>query len=260
AGNPQLLHRLRLELRVAATIALGFEDEVQRLLATVVDADDEVRDVAARRRAVAVRDLEIEALVLHIGKHMRIALDDARQLALPRALADNRVDLRLARVGHADRLRRREINVARRAARVIGIGDGLDAALAPGDALAGEIDALGGGVGEFEIGDRRDRDPLGDEIALVDPAARYALRVAEQADRQVLPGIAKSRLDEPLGDMEGDRARADVLQHLRRDLDALADDALEQHRARPNIFRRQRQARVVGKVSLKTLIRQFDAV
>src|SRR5208337_3213464 len=63
AGNPQLLHRLRLELRVAATIALGFEDEVQRLLATVVDADDEVRDVAARRRAVAVRDLEIEALV-----------------------------------------------------------------------------------------------------------------------------------------------------------------------------------------------------
>ena len=111
-----------------------------------------------------------------------------------------------------------------------------------------------------EIGDGRNRDALGDEIAFVDPAPDDALRVAEEADRQVLAGVAKARLDQPLGDVEGDRARADVFEHLRRDLDALADDALQQHRARPDVLRRQDQAQVLGKVGLQPLVRQFDAV
>ena len=105
--------------------------------------------VAARRRAVAIGNLEIEALVLHIGEDVRVALDDARQLRLPSAVADDGVDLRLARVGHADGLRGREVDEARRAAGIVGVEDRLDAALAAGDALAGEIDALGRLVGEL---------------------------------------------------------------------------------------------------------------
>ena len=53
AGNPERLHRLGLQLRVAAAKALGFEDQVQRLVAAVVDADDEVRESSgapSRRR------------------------------------------------------------------------------------------------------------------------------------------------------------------------------------------------------------------
>ena len=132
--------------------------------------------------------------------------------------------------------------------------------LAVGDALACEIDALGRHVGEFEIGDGGDRDALGDEIALVDPAADDALRVAEQADGQVLARVAEARLDETLGDVVGDRARPYFLKHPRRDLDALADDALQQHGARADVLRRQYEPRVVGELSLEALAGEIDPI
>ena len=66
--------------------------------------------------------------------------------------------------------------------------------------------------------------------------------------RQVLAGIAEARFEQPLGEMEGDGARADVLQHRRRDLDALADDALHQHRAGADILGRQDEPGVVGEL------------
>ena len=44
--------------------------------------------------------------------------------------------------------------------------------------------------------------------------------------------------------MEGDLAAAHVLQDIGADLDALADDAFQQHFARADQFRREQQARV----------------
>ena len=120
-----------------------------------------------------------------------------------------------------------KLTKARRAARAVRVEDRLDALLAVRDALAGEIDAFGRHVGEFEIGDGSDRNALGDEIALVDPAADNALRIAKETDGQVLARVAEARLDETLGDVVGDRARPYFLQDPRRDLDALADDALQ---------------------------------
>jgi hypothetical protein len=41
-----------------------------------------------------------------MSQDVRVALDDARKLSLPRAVADDGVDVRLARIGRADRLNR----------------------------------------------------------------------------------------------------------------------------------------------------------
>ena len=60
--------------------------------------------------------------------------------------------------------------------------------------------------------------------------------------------------------MVGDRARPYLLKHPRRDLDALANDALQQHCARADILRRQDEARVVGELSLKALAGEVDAI
>ena len=105
-----------------------------------------------------------------------------------------------------------------------------------------------------------DRNALCDEIALVDPAADNALGVAEQADRQVLARVAEARLDEALGDVVRDGARPYLIKHLRSDLDALADDALQQHRAGADVLRRQDEPRVVGELRLKALAGQIDAI
>ena len=63
--------------------------------------------------------------------------------------------------------------------------------LAIRDALACEIDAFGRHVSKFEIRDSGDGNALGDEIALVDPAAHNPLRVAEQADGKSWPASRK---------------------------------------------------------------------
>ena len=62
----------------------------------VVDQDDEVGQVAcAARRAIAVRHLEAEVVVLDVGAHRRVRLGDAAELGLPVAVADDPVDVAL---------------------------------------------------------------------------------------------------------------------------------------------------------------------
>src|SRR5581483_337183 len=104
--HPIGAHGVRLLLRVLAAIALHFDDQIERLLLFVIDLDDEIGDIAARRRAHQIRHFEAEVLVLHIGAHTRMRFHNAAEFGLPVAVADDPVDVAFARVGLPARLLR----------------------------------------------------------------------------------------------------------------------------------------------------------
>ena len=103
-------------LGVLAAIALDFHDQVERIVVpvAVVDEYDEVRDVALRLAGKAVRHLEAEVVILHVGAHAGMLLRNAAELGFPVAVEHDPVDV--AAVGvrlPAVTLRRREVHVAR---------------------------------------------------------------------------------------------------------------------------------------------------
>src|SRR3954452_18187331 len=61
AGNPQCSHRIRLQLRVEPTIALGFEDEVDDFSAADIEADQKIWGVAPRHPLDTIWHLELHA-------------------------------------------------------------------------------------------------------------------------------------------------------------------------------------------------------
>jgi hypothetical protein len=143
--------------------------------------------------AVPRNDGSPQALVLDVGEHPWMGLGDASELGLPVAIADHPVDVATRRRGlPAGLFAGGEAHVGRRARGVIGIGDRLDPLLALKAALAGKIDAVGRLVGDLLIEELGGEGPvLADQVALVDPAARDLLQLAEQMQLRLLAGIAE---------------------------------------------------------------------
>jgi len=151
--------------------------------------------------------------------------------------------------------------VGRGARGVVGIGDCLDPLITPRAALAGEIDAVGRLVGDLliqELGG--ERAALAHQVALVDPAPRDLLELAEQVQLRLLARITEFPEQQVLGEMIGDRARPDLAQVLQVQRDAFADDALKQDLARADQLGRQLEPRVFGELRRDALVRQLDPV
>ena len=77
---------------------------------------------------------------------------------------------------------------------------------------------------------------------------------------RLLAGVAEVLVEQVLGQVEGDRAGPHLVQVLHVQRDALADDALQQHRAGTDQQRGQLQQRVGGKCRAQLFVRQLDAV
>ena len=134
AGHPVGVHRGLLLLRVLAPVALDLDDQVQQVVGAVavVDQHDEVGQVLARLGAVAVRHLEAEVVVLHVGDAPAGCASATRQNSASQSLSRiDPVDVAAAGVGlPAVGLRGVEADVRGRAGRVVGIEQRLDRALA----------------------------------------------------------------------------------------------------------------------------------
>ena len=170
---------------------------------------------------------------------------DPGELRLPIAVQDHMVDVAARGAGGVERLRCGEIDEAAAAFRVVGIEDGLDLVGGRLDRLAGEKDQLRRLIRQFQIGDHGRRGAAGaDQIALVDPALGGALDLAEQMHLGRFGRVAELVVEKMLGEMIADLARPHRFQHRRGQLHPFADDAFQQHAARPDLLRRQFQARV----------------
>ena len=90
AGHPVGVHRGLLLLRVLAPVALDLDDQVQQVVVAVavVHQHDEVGQILARLRAVAVGHFEAEVVVLDVGAHLRMRLGHAAELGFPVAVED----------------------------------------------------------------------------------------------------------------------------------------------------------------------------
>ena len=67
ARNPEIARRLGLRLVAFVPDALHLKHEVERLVAAVVEPDQEVGQVAPRDAAIEIGDLEAQRLVLGVG-------------------------------------------------------------------------------------------------------------------------------------------------------------------------------------------------
>ena len=116
-------------------------------------------------------------MVLDVGADLRVRLDEAAEFRLPVAVADHPVDVAAARVGlPAGLLRGGEVDVDRRAGRVVGVehrGDGALAEMPRHDAardagtglirqlLVHELGGVGAALADQVIVQPAARDPLG---------------------------------------------------------------------------------------------------
>ena len=133
AWYPVGLHGRFFLFGVLASVALDLDHEVEQVVVAVaiVHEHDEVGEVGARLGAVPVGDLQPQTVVLDVGADRRLRLDEATELGLPVAVADYPVDVAAARVGlPAGPLRGGEVDVNRRAGRVVGVEHGRDRAVA----------------------------------------------------------------------------------------------------------------------------------
>ena len=68
------------------------------------------------------------------------------------------------------------------------------------------------------------------------------------------------RFEQPFGEVKGDGARADFIQHRGADLDALADDALHQHGAGADILGVEDEIGVVREPRRQPLFGELGAI
>ena len=200
-------------------------------------------------------------MVLDVGADLRVRLDEAAELRLPVAVADHPVDVAAARVGlPAGRLRGGEVDVDRRAGRVVWVehrGDGALAEVARHDAArdagAGLIRQLLvhelGGVGAA----------LADQV-IVQPAAGDPLELAEQVQLRLLFRVAPVVFQQGLGEMVDQRRRAQILAVDQTQVDAFADDPGVVGDGRTDDLRREHERRVVVERCVHVLFGQFHAV
>ena len=209
--NPVRLHRRLLLLRVLAPVALDLDDEMQEIVVAVpvVDEDDEVGDVGAALRAVAVRHLEPEVVVLDVRADARVRLDDAAELALPVAVEDDPVDVaaagvRLPAVRSCDVLK---LTCAVEPAGLYGSSTavtGRSPTYARVIAAVIRSQAMSASVLYFSCAGIR--AALADEV-VVEPLPRDPLQLAEEVELRIAVGVA------PLGQHE---VRGELVDHLGR--------------------------------------------
>ena len=186
-----------LALSLSSANALHFEHEIERLVAAIVEPDQEVGQVAPRDAAIEIGNLEAQRLVLGVGQHARMVFERQRELLLPAAVEHDMADVALGRLraGLPAGLRGDEVDVARRSLGVVGIEHRHDAPLAA--ARAGDVDLLRRAGELVLIEDRADRHALRDQIAFVEPAARETLNLRKQMllGKAVLVAEAACRAD-----------------------------------------------------------------
>ena len=201
-----------------------------------------------------------ERLVLRIGDHTRMGLEGQGELLLPARVQHDMADVapRRLRARFPAGFRGDEIDVPRRALGIVGIEHRQQAASA--GARAGDVDLLGRAHELVLIEDRADRHAFADEITLVEPAPGEPLDLREQMLLGETVLVAKARIEQMLGEVEADLGGAQPLQHLRRDGDARADDALHDDGRGPDVQRRDLQPAVRREDRFELVGREIAAI
>ena len=141
---------------------------------------------------------------------------------------------------------------------IVGIEHRDDVSLA--GARAGDVDLVCCARELVLIKDRADRNALGDEIALVEPAAGETLDLRKEMLLREVVLVAEARVEQMLGEVEADLRRPQPLQHLRRDGDARADDPFHDDRGGADVRGRDFQPAVLGEDGFELLGRQIAAI
>ena len=84
-------------------------------------------------------------------------------------------------------------------------------------ARAGDVDLIRRARELILVKDRADRNALGDQIALVEPAAGETLHLRKEVLLRETVLVAETRVEQMLGEIEADLRRPQPLQHLGRD-------------------------------------------
>ena len=157
ARHPVGVHGQLLVFGVFASVTLDFDDKVQQVVGpiAVVNSHDEVGAVLARLRAIAIRHLKAQVVILDVGHHARVAFGHAAELGLPITVKNHPVDLALGwrAIGFPTfGLRGVEVDKAGSAGGVVRVQHRLDGPLVALLSLGnGSSDAVAGLVGQFLV-------------------------------------------------------------------------------------------------------------
>ncbi len=131
-GHPDIAQGLGLGRVLLVALALDLDHQIERFGAALVDPHDEIGPIAARLAAELIGHLETEIVVLRIGDDLAHAFQPLGQPGLPRLIVDDMVQVALVRPGREQRrLGRIEIDVPRRAFRIVGVEDRQERAARP---------------------------------------------------------------------------------------------------------------------------------
>ena len=194
----------------------------------IVHQHDEVGQILARLRAVAVGHLETEVVILGVGDHRGMRFGHAAELALPVAVEHDPVDLVLRRRAAgvpAVGARRVEANVRRGARGIVRIEQRLDRPLAEKLARDRRGDLVAGHIRQFLIHQLGGIGVAFADETGVEPLLGDALELAEEVQLRLLAGVAPFGVEQPLRDVEDERGRPHVAQVLQAHVHAFADDA-----------------------------------
>src|SRR5688572_29105669 len=95
AGYPIGLNGFGFSHGILAAIAFDLNDEMEEVIGptTVIDQDDEIRDVAPQFAAEVIRNFQAEIMILNVGAYLRMAFGNAAELGFPIAVEDDPVDV-----------------------------------------------------------------------------------------------------------------------------------------------------------------------
>jgi hypothetical protein len=225
-GHPIGVHRGRLLLGVLAAIALDLDDQIQRIVMSVVDPDDEVWQVSFGRRTVEIGHLETEALVFDVGAHTRVRLDDTTEFGFPIAVANDPIHMAATVIGFPARgFRGREVDEASRTGRVVGIEDGLDRTLANHRRSNRCRNAIAGHIGDLRIENLGLLGASAPEVSTFQPFTGDPLQLAEQVNLRLLSGVTELAEQQVLRQAKKDGRSPDLVEMFDGQIDWFADNA-----------------------------------
>ena len=192
---------------VLLLLARDFDEQVQQVTLTmaVVQAGDKVGDVVLLLSVQGVGDGEAEVVVLHIANNLFHVFKCLSELLFPGiGIGDDVGDVALVCACGEDRARRIEVDVARRAQRVVGAQDRLEGGHACGGGDNSLVDAVGGIVGEWDEQQQLREGMILECDALSQPAFSDGEQLWEKPGLVVVVVIAKVFLEGELGQQESD--------------------------------------------------------
>src|ERR1043166_692325 len=262
--NPTSADGVSLFFSVFAAETFDLDDQVEGVFvaASIVHLDDEVGKVFARGGPHQVRDLEVEALVFRVGADAGMRFSDTAEFRLPIAIAHDPVDMTLARVCLPDgAFGGGEIDVPRRALRVVSVEDRFDLVLAFEGFGDGGFDPFAGHVGNFSIEDlSRISGTAATKVPAIHPLPDDAFKLAKKVELRLLARVGGLGIKEMPGEAEKDRGWADVLQVFQIERDALTDNPLVSDDRWADQPGREGQNRVLVKSRREPIRWQFDTI